>query len=200
MTAITKQRWMEAQVEEKAMHDNYSFDEGLGIWRDSFDKHVKILGMDYNVGPKTILEIGCAGFPGLYLCDGYTKGYLVEPMPSDNLQRCLRERPNLELIQAPMEEAVLPEGIDEVWLFNVLQHVIDPDLIIKKCKEVAPVVRFFEPIDWPTCSFHPHTFTLEYFENAFGKENTKKYEGGSIEAFHEANCAYGLWVNTEKHI
>jgi 2-polyprenyl-3-methyl-5-hydroxy-6-metoxy-1,4-benzoquinol methylase len=44
----------------------------------------------------------------------------------------------------------------EVWIYNVLQHVQDPELIIQNAKRLAPTLRIFEWINIPVCPGHPH--------------------------------------------
>lgn len=46
---------------------------------------------------------------------------------------------------------------DECWLYNVLQHVIDPEKIVANARSLAPVVRLFEWIDLPAYQGHLHT-------------------------------------------
>jgi len=120
----------------------------------------------------------------------FGKGLLIEPMPSDILKEIAKEY-NLEIINKAVEDIVLPK-CDEIWLLNVMQHVIDPDLFIKKCKESAHIIRFFEPIDWPIEIYHPHTFTFEWYKNHFPE--SKLYDG-SKPNFHQAKCAYGIWLH-----
>lgn len=192
--AITEERWHEAQVDEQAMHDRVSMEEGLAMWGKDYKIYFSRLGMTWHQGGKTIIEVGCAGFPALHFCSGYEKGYLVEPMPSENLLSIAGMHDRLEVVKQKFEDVEI-KGADEIWLFNVLQHVKDPNLFLKKARELAPVVRFFEPVNWPTCSFHPHTFTYDYYERQFSAAAVQRYKGSSIPNFHEADCAYGIWFD-----
>jgi hypothetical protein len=45
---------------------------------------------------------------------------------------------------------------DEAWVYNVLQHVEDPELIIHRMRRFASVIRIFEWIDLPPHLGHPH--------------------------------------------
>lgn len=191
---ITEERWHEAQVDEQAMHDRVGMEEGLAMWGKDYKIYFSRLGMTWHQGGKTIIEVGCAGFPALHFCSGYAKGYLVEPMPSANLKAITGMHDRLEIVPLKFEDVEI-KGADEVWLFNVLQHVKDPNLFLKKARELAPVVRFFEPVNWPTCSFHPHTFTYDYYRRQFSAAAVKEYKGSSIPNFHEADCAYGIWFD-----
>lgn len=187
MTAISKDQWLIAQTAEKEMH-TMSYEEGSKHYKHSYDCYFKYLGIGYNHSTKTIIEIGCADFPALEHCK-VLKGICVEPMPSSILKE-IAKRKKLEIIQAPVEEIDLPK-CDEIWLLNVMQHIIDPDLFVSRCKDAAKIIRYFEPIDYPTCIYHPHTFTLNQFKNWF---NDAKRYNDKVPGFHEAECAYGTWI------
>lgn len=49
--------------------------------------------------------------------------------------------------------------LNEVWIYNVLQHTKDPGKIILNAKRIAPVLRIFEWIDIPPHQGHPHMLT-----------------------------------------
>jgi len=88
------------------------------------------------------------------------------------------------------EDINLDEHWDEAWLYNVLQHTEDPELIIMKAKAVASVVRIFEWIDIPPHQGHPQELK---------EENLNKWlEGtGTVEWLNENNCGgkayYGVF-------
>jgi glycosyltransferase involved in cell wall biosynthesis/SAM-dependent methyltransferase len=59
-------------------------------------------------------------------------------------------------------------GFDEIWLYNCLQHVDVPPLVLEKIKRVArKTVRIFEWLNLPPCPGHPHTLTESLFTSAF---------------------------------
>lgn len=187
MSAISRERWEEAQTAERKEHA-LEYQKGFDHYNKTYEIVFRFLGMETDQHGRTILEIGPADFPALAYCSNY-KGIIVEPMPSRHLNRFVKEQ-KIKLIHYPVEEIELP-FVNETWLFNVLQHVIDPDLFIKKCKAVSKVIRFFEPIDYPTAPHHPHTFTIMDFVRWFDKAD--RYVGGSVADFHQADCAYGTW-------
>lgn len=61
------------------------------------------------------------------------------------------------------------EGFDEVWIYNCLQHVDDPGLIIRNALNAAPVLRIFEWIDFPAYEGHPQALTQEKMESWIGQ-------------------------------
>lgn len=195
MTTDIMQRWQKAQEEERKHHTG-SLEQGINAYRHTYDEYFRYTGGDRDQTGKTIIEIGCADVPALYYCKGFARGIVVEPMPSDiliELARCTD--PFLQIVTLPAEHFDFPE-CDEIWLFNVLQHVIDPDVIINKAKAAAKVIRFFEPINDHIDVCHLHSFTLDYFKGHFG-DCVIHYEDhkGRVQGFHEHECAYGAWIN-----
>ena len=61
---------------------------------------------------------------------------------------------------------------DEVWIYNCLQHVENPEVICHKALQTGKLVRVFEWIDLPICEGHIHTLTekgLNKWLGGFGK-------------------------------
>lgn len=184
-----REQWCIAQEEERKQHTN-TMEEGLAHYGEGYRQYFEHLGIEPDQKGKRIIEIGCADFPALHFCKNYV-GIVIEPMSSPILRKLIIQD-KLLLLPLPAEDALFPYA-NEVWLFNVLQHVIDPSIIIKKAKEYASIVRFFEPINCPKDKCHLHTFTLDYFRQMFG-DCVKHYiaEEG-VKNFHQAECAYGIW-------
>lgn len=185
VTRITQERWQEAQIAERVCH-KFDRKHGENHYKNTYLNYFKYL--DIKDSDAFIVEIGCADFPALQWVK-FGKGIFIEPMPSDILKDIAKEL-NCDIIEKPVEEIDIPK-CDEIWLLNVMQHVIDPDLFISKCKQSTNIIRFFEPIDWPIEIYHPHTFTFEWYKNHF--PDAKLYDGKHPN-FHEAKCAYGIWL------
>lgn len=66
---------------------------------------------------------------------------------------------------------------DEVWIYNVLQHVRDPQVVIEKAmRALKPdgVLRMFEWIDIPTSPGHPHVLSWKELDEWIGAEGVSK--------------------------
>lgn len=188
------ERWKEAQIAERAQH-TLNYMEGLLHYSNSYKHYFRFVGLGNDLGGLNVIEVGPADFPALNECSGDGVRIIVEPMPSEHLERICKEK-GIELVNIPFEdikEWKIPEGTIEVWLFNVMQHIIDPDKFIEQAKSIADRIRFFEPIDQPINEYHPHTYTLAEYQKYFG-DCVQLYAGGNIPGFHEADCAYGVWV------
>ena len=184
VTRITQERWKEAQIAERICH-KFDRKHGENHYKNTYLNYFKYL--DIKDSDAFIVEIGCADFPALQWVK-FGKGIFIEPMPSDILKIIAKEL-KCDIIEKPVEEIDIPK-CDEIWLLNVMQHVIDPDLFISKCKQSTKIIRFFEPIDWPIEIYHPHTFTFDWYKGHF--PHAKLYDGKHPK-FHEAKCAYGIW-------
>lgn len=187
---ITKEQWGKAQQEEFKLDAVPDFDSGILHFRKVYDYYFHYLGIKRNLKGKKIIEIGPANFPALTFCYNHDESYVIEPMNNSYVDVCISGR-NIFFYKMPAEEVEFPD-VDEIWLLNVLQHTMDPELILKKCMESAKVIRFFEPINCGTSPTHLHNFTLEYFENIFGQKVNHFAEKQEIVGFHDSECAYGV--------
>ena len=196
---ISQQRWDEAQSGEAAHYDygnenNYQ-NSAMIILKDHFN-----LDPEKDLIGKKILESGGGCFPAIYFCKGLKKSVNVEPL-YDKFPDYIKSKlsnANIECISVGFEDYKSRSKFDEVWFFNVLQHVRDPFLQIENAKKIANVIRIFEPIDTAINNEHPHSFNVQFFEEQFPKVEVKVYQGGSVGGFHGANCAYLTWTKNEE--
>lgn len=78
-----------------------------------------------------------------------------------------------------------PEAkVSEVWIYNVLQHVVDPEKIIALAREHGYVLRIFEWIEKETNVGHPHTLHAHDLNRWIGGT-------GTVGLVDENGC-YGL--------
>lgn len=192
--AISMERWQQAQKAERGFH-NLSHAEGLVHYGMSYNHYFHFVGLGRDLHGLNVIEVGPADFPALNYCTNFGNAVVVEPMPSEILEQICKER-GIVLMDHPFETLApgsAGEGLTEVWLFNVMQHIIDPDKFIEVAKGCADRIRFFEPIDRAVELHHPHRYSLKDFQNWFG-DSVQLYIGGKIEGFHEADCAYGVWI------
>lgn len=189
MTPITHERWQQAQQAERKLH-KLGFNEGIGHYFWTYRNYFKYLGISPDQKGKTIIEIGPADFPALMFCYAF-EGLVIEPMESEYLKH-ICERLGIGRSFMPVEESShLPE-CDEIWLFNVMQHVIDPAKFVDACKTATKCIRFFEPIDQYVCEHHPHTFSMQDFIAWYGFETVNIYDE-RLPGFFDDKCAYGTW-------
>lgn len=191
MGIITQERWQQAQEAERKFH-NESFDEGYAHYMKSYQQYFKYLGIDPNTfSSNKIVEIGPANFPALaYYRNNNVGSIIIEPLPSEYLKRF-----GIPIKTEPAEYCEYEA--DEVWLFNVLQHVLDPNLIVERAKKQAKVIRFFEPTNYGVDECHPHNLTMEMFNDWFGACVKYYPKNDTAVNFHRWECAYGVWEKVD---
>lgn len=192
---ITDERWKIAQEHEFKFHEKDGCREDIRLnYERSYNIIFNYLEIDKEeLKNKTILEIGPAYYPAL-LNVNTKESYVVEPL-FDQFPQQIRDLYNnkkinvLKCMAEDLDKVNL--NFDEVWIFNLLQHVQDPEKVLNNAYQHSSKVRIFEPINLPTDICHPHTFDKKYFEDMFPKTQFKVHSGGSISNFHDANCIYG---------
>lgn len=187
--SIDKKRWELAQKEEKLHHINEDIKEALKKWESIYDFYFRYLDVNLDLAGKTVLEIGPARISALLYCNNYGPSFIVEPTRYEDSEHLYDEK-QISFIREIYEDCDSPK-VDEIWLFNVLQHIVDPDLFIEKCKKNSKVIKFFEPINTPIEVHHPHSFSFDDYVKYFDK-SVKLYVG-STETFHTADCVYGVY-------
>lgn len=193
---ITKERWNQAQIAEY-YELNENTDPGENAYAYAVKATFDLLDLNPKVDlkDKVVVEVGTGFYPALLWAEGLKKSIAVDPLfnnwPAHYKKKCIDC--GIEIVTDPYEEYEVGE-VDETWFFNVLQHVISPEVQLKKAMETSKVVRVFEPINYPEELAHPHVLTEELFTSILGENFGTKYVGGSIENFHTSDCYYGTWV------
>ena len=150
--------------------DDYIFEKDY--WGDccnTFDEdqkhyvYARLMGLQqthysFDVSNKSILDIGGGPTSMLLKTINLKSGKVVDPIeyPLWTRSRYLMKKIQIEVNPG---ENVRDTGFDEVWIYNCMQHAIDPEKIIANAKKAAPVLRLFEWIDVPAHDGHPHELT-----------------------------------------
>jgi hypothetical protein len=139
-------------------------------------------GYSFNVHNKRILDIGGGPTSILLKCFNLKEGKVVDPIQYPKWTVDRYSIKNIK-VQVDVGENVEEESWDEVWIYNCLQHTIDPEKIINNAKRSAKVLRIFEWIDIPPHEGHPH----ELKETTLNSWISQK---GSVVQLAESGC-YG---------
>ena len=162
-------------------HDDYEFEKNYwGNCCNTFDedqKHYvygKLMGLErvhysFDVYGASILDIGGGPSSMLLKTINLKSGKVVDPIeyPKWTVDRYAIK--NIE-VQIAAGEDINEEGWDEVWIYNCLQHAIDPEKIISLAKKSAKILRFFEWIDVPAHDGHPHELTEANLNSWIGRK------------------------------
>ena len=136
----------------------------------------------FKVNNKRILDIGGGPTSMLLKCKDLKEGKIIDPIqyPEWTTMRYLSKNINIEVI--PGEECV-DLGWDEVWIYNCMQHAIDPQKIIQNATKASTILRLFEWIDIPAHDGHPHELTEQNLNKWIGQK-------GNVITLSESGC-YG---------
>lgn len=100
---------------------------------------------------------------------------VVDPCPFPRwVARRYREH-GVDLIQATAEDYRPPHRYDEVWVYNVLQHVSDPEAVIATAREAGDRLRIFEWTGIPPDEMHPHVLEPEELGRWCGCEGQRAF-------------------------
>lgn len=116
----------------------------------------------------TVLDIGGGPSSLLLKCWGLNKGKVVDPIDYPQWTKDRYKLVNID-IDLKLGEDIDETGWDEVWIYNCMQHAIDPEKIINNAKKAAPVLRIFEWIDIPAHEGHPWMLTEAELNKWIGK-------------------------------
>jgi 2-polyprenyl-3-methyl-5-hydroxy-6-metoxy-1,4-benzoquinol methylase len=144
---------------------------------------------DIDLDGKSILDIGGGPVSLLLKCKNF-RGIVVDPckFPKWVLDRYTAA----SIIYVPIAAELLTNSarLDEVWIYNVLQHVIDPKQVIENARKAGKIVRVFEWVNAGINPGHPHNLrkeTLDKWFNGIGNVESINDRGAIGE------CYYGLF-------
>lgn len=174
------------------MHDDYEFERDY--WGDccnTFDEdqkhyvYARLMGLQqqhysFDVHNKNILDIGGGPSSILLKTTNLMSGKVVDPIVYPQWTLMRYNHKNIAVQVGPGED-VNETGWDEVWIYNCMQHAIDPEKIIHNALNAAPVLRIFEWIDVPAHDGHPHELTEASLNKWIGKK-------GNVVQLAESGC------------
>jgi hypothetical protein len=131
---------------------------------------------------KSIIDIGGGPVSLLLKCNNLKSGFVIDPC---NYPEWVTSRyNNASITHFRVKAESIEYGFcDEIWIYNCLQHVEDPEKIISKAKKYAKLIRIFEWVDIPPHEGHPHMLTKENLDKWLGKEGQVGVLNGENECF-----------------
>lgn len=136
----------------------------------------------YDLRGKSVLDIGGGPVSMLLKCVNKNLCYVADPCSYPFWTHMRYAEAKISFHKKRGEDASKEDyKVDEVWIYNVLQHVDDPQLIINNAKSIAKTIRIFEWIDIPAYLGHPHELK-EHLLNEWLQGN------GTTEFMHENGC------------
>lgn len=114
----------------------------------------------FDLQERSVLDIGGGPVSLLLKCVNLGSCAVLDPgeFPSWIWERY--DAHDIDCMRLPAED-LNPQrrSRDEVWIYNVLQHVEDPELVIEKAMAIGDTIRIFEWVDIEPYEGHPHKLT-----------------------------------------
>lgn len=170
---IDMNQWHKAQHDELAY---WNIPQAMLIEENKQLVYFHYMGIESgDLKGKSILDLGGGMTSFLLRCKNYAHdSTVVDPIIGIAPQwvRDRYEAQGILTLSIPAEDYMFPVIYDEVWIYNVLQHVIDPEAVVRVAKEHGKLIRIFEHVNEPTDSKHPHTFDKQALDKLMGGEGT----------------------------
>jgi hypothetical protein len=184
--------WREAQKAEMKWWGNCV--NTLAVEIEQMDAAI-LMGLDcYSSAVHTkgnIVDIGGGPVSLLLKAQGWSRGVVVDPGEFPAWVGARYADAGIEVLQIPGEVFLVAPSVDpdEIWIYNTLQHVLDPELIVRESIRLAPIVRLFEWVGYEKNDCHIHTLDPEEIERwaVAGGARLAQYEIRTTE--HGAACA-----------
>lgn len=139
----------------------------------------------FDVQGESIIDIGGGPASILLKCRNLRRGMVVDPCDYPEWVATRYEAAGIEYLKLPGERVALADvgTFDTALIYNVLQHVENPERVIKNALSVAHQVRLFEWIDIPPHEGHPHMLTEENLNAWLGTQGTVGVLRGENECY-----------------
>jgi hypothetical protein len=138
-----------------------------------FDEYGDEYG-DIDLDGASVIDIGSGPWSLLLRCYNAGKLTAVDPIPWPPSVFRRYETYNIEFINKGGEEIGDLPMADEVWIYNCLQHVEDPTLVLQNAKKIGRRIRIFEWLNTPVDEYHLHTLTQESLMAALTGTNPER--------------------------
>lgn len=150
---------------EELKQIQYAQRMGLNVFSDSKSPfNIKLPGENLR-----ILDIGGGPVSMLLKSTSPVDGFVVDPQPIPEWTKKRYKEKGIEYLQMRAEELKdMTAPFDEVWIYNCLQHTVDPQKILRWAITHTKLLRIFEWLDTPPSIGHPHTLNKDMLNDALG--------------------------------
>lgn len=149
---------------EEARQITYAHRMGLVNTPDSYTGRWP----QYDMVGKSILDLGGGPSSMLLKTVNADSMAVVDPCPYPEWTRRRYALAGIVVFEEPAESFSTQEHFDEVWIYNVLQHVDDPSKVIDCAKKHGSLLRIFDWVNTPPSLGHPHTLTKSLLDDWIG--------------------------------
>lgn len=163
------------EISQLAKGDKEYF-EGLDEWKADF--MADYLEMSKHIEGKTILDLGCG--TGRVMKALKCSGYKVEGVDNNDTALAMAKKKGLKVGKIDLEKENLTRSADTMIGLHVLEHLNDPENVIKKAVKAAKKrVIFIAPLGKRLDPTHKQEFkSLDDFKKLFKDGEVKKVPWG----------------------
>lgn len=146
---------------------------------------------NFNLEGKSVLDIGGGPCSLLLKCENLGMGFVVDPCDFPTWVEDRYINAGLGYSKQKGELLDIKAPVDEVWIYNVLQHVEDPELVIANAKKAGKIIRIFEWIEIADDHAHPHALKEADLNKWLGGEGKTEFLSGENQCYGQ--CYYGVF-------
>lgn len=111
----------------------------------------------YDLAGGSVADFGGGPISLLLKCINGAARVVVDPLTYPEWVYARYHRVGIETVVQPAETFAPKHRYDEVWIYNTLQHVQDPERVVAAARATArQYIRIFEWVDIPPHEGHPH--------------------------------------------
>ena len=136
----------------------------------------------YNLDGKTVLDIGGGPVSLLLKCVNFGVSTVIDPLPYPDWIAARYKHAQIFYRQQKGED-IEDGNFDEVWIYNVLQHVVDPEKIIQNARRAGKIIRLFEWLEIGVAPGHPHNLLEDKMNEWLGGQGKTGFTGGGKEYY-----------------
>lgn len=122
----------------------------------------------FDLGGRSVLDIGGGPCSLLLKCVNLGCAVVLDPGEWPAWVEMRYAAHGVVLIRRPGEAPELDDEFDEVLIYNVLQHVDDPKLVVANARAAAKTIRIFEWIGIEPYDGHPQRLEQAWLEHWLG--------------------------------
>lgn len=121
----------------------------------------------FDMEGRSVVDIGGGPVSLLLKCENLAWGTVVDPAPYPEWVLARYQAAGIGYRKEEAEDLAALNA-NEAWIYNVLQHVRDPKLVIERALATARIVRIFEWIEIDPYPGHPHRLDREQLDEWLG--------------------------------
>lgn len=154
--------WEEAQKWEASWWGNCVNTYGEETKQFQYAKRMGLRKLSDSQGPffmlagASVLDVGGGAVSLLLKCRDRGQRIVADPCAYPDWIMARYSEAAIECLKIKGEDLDLGETFDEVWIYNVLQHVADPQKVARNCLKHGKIVRVFEWLEIGVGAGHPH--------------------------------------------